>query len=783
MEFSAVKTELGFDRVVADLQKSARTDLGRAALEALPFHRDAEPLAREHALLSEWAARVDEGGAVAFAGSAAILVKIASGRPGEVLLCARELFELSDAIDAIAGLSRSIDAKRHPHLRAEVPDAAPLTAIASAIRRAVDRDGSILDSASPALSSIRRRLSTQEATVRGRLRDLLRGFLKSGVSVEDFLTERNGRLVIPVVSGRGNPDAWLVHDRSQSGATLYVEPLAVVPLNNACAALRMEEEDECRRIVAALNDLAFAERGPLKRLLEATGRLDALQARALPVARERHALPPVSADGAYVLREARHPHLKNPVPITLSLEGGERHAVISGANAGGKTVTLKTFGLFSLMFQHGMALPCHPDSRLPLFDRVLIDIGDRQSIEQDLSTFSAHVVALVDILKRLAGASRALVLLDELGVGSNPRQGAALACGILSTIHEAPCVSITTTHYESLIELAARLPHAVNVAVAFDPESVSPLFALEKGRSGISHSLKIARKFGMPEAVIECARTFLTDEELRLERLTAELEARERALVRERRRFERAQKRERDARLKLEEETRALQAKQAVARDEVAATIGDKVAQRLAALDRLVAEATTDAEKMSATSKRGAARRLAAELAEELPAPQAKPARKIVPQTGDPCRGEVGEHVLYGPNRLPGIVVERVDARRLRVEFASGIAMTLPASELFAGASPGDVGMIRVTRKERPPLRPELDLRGRSVEEALPVVEDYLDQALAGGLSECRLIHGKGTGRLAEGLKKFLAGRTGIASAAFAPWGQGDYGVTVVKFK
>jgi DNA mismatch repair protein MutS2 len=430
------------------------------------------------------------------------------------------------------------------------------------------------------------------------------------------------------------------------------------------------------------------------------------------------------------------------------------------------------------MFQSGIPIPCDPDSTIPIFDSILVDIGDSQSIVDDLSTFSAHIVNVKAIIEELVKPDFCLVLLDELGVGSNPRQGGALACAILEHLHDSNVLTLITTHYEPLIALASKLPRANNCAVRFDPEKVKPLYQLEMGRSGISHSFKIARLYGMEDQILDRALSFLDDEEQRFIRLSEMLEMKEKALNVQQKQLELSEAKTEEMKKQFKEEVELLRKRREEARGEVVKELEKELSGRLAEMDELVGKARGDAEKMQRTSLRGELKRAVQKLRDEV----LQVEKPIVVDKQVLFVGGKGDRVVYGDD-LRGVVVEVTGKKRYRVEFENGLVMELAASALRADSKPAESGRVLVTVDRPMNVKTEIDLRGERLQEALEKVEKYLVEVHSARLTEVNIIHGKGTMRLSEGIKEYLTAHPMVASHRAGKWGEGDYGVTVVKMK
>lgn len=612
-----------------------------------------------------------------------------------------------------------------------------LRSLLEALGAALDPEGGLRDEASPRLRATRRRLQAMRAEVQGRLRTLLDDPATAPALQERYVTLRNGRYVLPVREDSRRVIRGIVHDRSASGATLFIEPEGIIDLNNQLVQLALEERDEEARILRALTRRARAHLGELEALAERLAALDLAFAKARLADRLGAVEPEVASDGGVRLLAARHPLLVMQareggapvVPIDLVLGDGHRLLLLTGPNAGGKTVALKTLGLLVLMAQAGLHLPAAEGSRLPVFDRVFALIGDEQSLAQNLSTFSSFVHQVRELLERVD--ARSLVLLDELGAGTDPAEGAALGEAILEALLERGALTTATTHLEPLKAFAALEPRAENATVAFDAERLAPTFRIEYGHPGQSYALAIGARLGLPAPLIERARERLSTTTRRLEALLGELEARVRA----------AEARATEAeRLRGEAEAEGLAARKALRRAEEEA-------------ERLRAEARREARELVADARR--------QVGQELAEVKAREASR--------------RRLEEGYRRLRAI------EQALPPPPAPEDGGPLAGKVLLRGLGLRGQSPIRVP--ERRDLPRELSLLGQTTAEARAAVEKFLDDAVLAGHPAIRLIHGKGTGALRRAVEALL--REHPLVAAYRPGAphEGGGGVTVVELK
>jgi len=682
------------------------------------------------------------------------------------------------------------------------------------IARCIDERGEVLDSASETLARIRRTLREAHGRLMERLQRIVAAPANAPYLQEPIVTQRQGRYVIPLRAEFKGRIPGLVHDQSGSGATLFIEPLAVVDLNNQWREAQLAEEEEIHRILAALTGLVAAAAGPITRTVEALGDLDLIFAKAryaneiravepelVPfwthkdagTRRHRDAANPQSLvpnpqhpGSTLAFIKARHPLLDplTVVPVDIYLEDDYFILLITGPNTGGKTVSLKTTGLLTLMAQAGMAIPADEGSKLSVFEQVFADIGDEQSIEQSLSTFSSHMTHIVEILD--AADLHSLVLLDELGAGTDPEEGAALAQALLKTLLAQSITALATTHYSELKVFAHTTPFVTNASVEFDIETLSPTYRLSIGLPGRSNAFAIARRLGLMDEIVSQAEALVSPQSLEAEAMLAEIKrAREAALTAE---SEAKTAQRRAEALNADLSYRLARVEEA--RREVLAEARTQSQAELEALQfevgRLRDQLDAIPREAAQPSSRNLHEKWLAEAADVLARRSA--AAKPLPsmQTPEPV-------VIDGP-LLPG---DRVWVASLQ---ATGEVVGLSGSdvEVKIGGFRVRLAQNRVELRERAqrpavqiqasgaqprPSSPgiELDLRGLIVEDMLIELERYLDNAYLAGLPFVRIIHGKGTGALRQAVREELRGHPLVAEFRAGESNEGGEGVTVAK--
>jgi DNA mismatch repair protein MutS2 len=658
-----------------------------------------------------------------------------------------------------------------------------------ALETAIDDDANVRDEASPALRRIRREMrGTQGEIVRMLERIVAR--LDSRFQVPDMsVSVRNGRFVIPIRREGRSVVGGIVHDTSSTGGTLFVEPPAAVEAGNRIRELESEEQEEVERILAELTEVIRPARDDLAAALEAMLVLDSLYARAQFALKLRCGTIEFCApqDGFSILG-GRHPLLIaqgiQVVPFDLHLAPDERTLLISGPNTGGKTVLLKSLGLFAAMAQSGIPIPVSNESRIAIFDDVYADVGDEQSISSSLSTFSAHLKNLAEVLRSATSAS--LVLIDELGSGTDPVEGAALGGAILEALTARGSLSVATTHLGALKELAAQVAGVVNASLQFDSVALAPTYRLIKGIPGRSYGLSIARRLALPEDVLVRAEARLPAGEMDVNALLAELESREQRLAeREKEAAVIAEDAKARARRVAERESAVRERERNAERD------ARREARRLlldarAEVDRTIRDLRESAAEAADEAAREARRRmeqLAAAEGSALAALQEETAPEESGVKGPGAAIREGDYVSVGT--LGGRTARVVELRHADAVVAFGsVKMTVPASTLSHAKAPEGSERVHIAiRGDVPEIeaRSEIDLRGLRAAEIEDVVMQAVDSAVRADLKSLRIIHGKGTGALRERVAEMLRKESRVASFRLGAWNEGGAGVTVAE--
>lgn len=652
------------------------------------------------------------------------------------------------------------------------------------INRCIINEDEIFDGASPALARIRRAMRLANEKVREKLNSMIRSTAYQKYLQEPIITIRNGRFVIPVKQEYRQQVPGLIHDQSSSGATLFIEPSAVVELGNEYKKLLAEEADEIERILTELTAMLAPYANEIREDLNIMGQIDLVFAKA-KLSRELNAVMPRLNRNNYVrIVRGRHPLIPTDrvVPIDIWIGRDYRSLIITGPNTGGKTVTLKIVGLFALMVQSGIFVPANEGSEFPVFEHIYADIGDEQSIEQSLSTFSSHMKNIVGILDK--ADENSLVLLDELGAGTDPIEGAALAMSILEELNDRHCICVSTTHYSEIKAFAMTHEGMENASMEFDIDRLCPTYRLYIGIPGKSNAFEISSRLGLPSSIIDKAKSFLKGEDVRFEDIISSAQSQRRIAEEERKMAEEAraelEKLRADAereRKKLDEDRNRLQAK---AKEDAKRIVADTKRE----MEKLIVEIRSikDIDRSAADRAIQSARDT---LRATETAVNEKEAIKKEDNTKPPKTVRAGDTVnivtldqkatvLSAPDSK-GEVMVQAGVMKLNVKLKD---IRLIEEKKAAAPTSGKVGLGAGKQ-----VGLELDVRGMLVDEANIIVDRYLDDAYNAGLSEVNIIHGKGTGALRAGVQAFLKRHPLVKGYRMGSYGEGDAGVTVVTLK
>lgn len=669
-----------------------------------------------------------------------------------------------------------------PHFL-EKKEAIPiLTALEHEINDCIDENGTVLDSASSTLRSIRQQLRIQVGRVREKLESYTRGANASKMLSDSIVTIRNDRYVIPVKSEYRSHYGGIIHDQSSSGQTLFIEPSAVVQLNNDIRGLKVKEQEEIERILIKLTSEVGVIGHEIFQLVNILGEIDVILAKAKYGQAEKCTTPQINNEGYIRLVKARHPLISMDAAVTNTIEFGKEITaiVITGPNTGGKTVTLKTVGLCTLMAQSGIPIPTLDGSEIALFESVFADIGDEQSIEQSLSTFSSHMVNIVDILKKYDENS--LILFDELGAGTDPQEGAALAISILDAVHGTGARVMATTHYPELKAYGYNRPGVANASVEFDVETLSPTYKLLIGVPGRSNAFEISERLGLPGNIISQAQSFTGTDRGEVNSMIASLEESRRQAEKDAEETEVKLEEARQIKEELEHKLAQLEQK----KDQLEQKAKEKAKKIIDEARREADDIITDLRKMQANTHLlvreheliDAKKRLEDALPKN---PVLKKQKKLNELVKEMKSGDEVKVLSFGQK---GTLLEKLSKSEWSVQIGM-LKMKLEEADLeyMKPEKQKQTVSVNAVRGRDSHVKLELDLRGERYEDAIIRTEKYLDDAILSNYPRVSIIHGKGTGVLRQAIQQYLKNHSRVKNYRFGEAGEGGYGVTVVELK
>ena len=803
MNQKALKT-LEYTKIIAQLEEFAASEPGKKLCRELVPSASLEEIRTWQAHTTDAVSRIRMKGSLSFAGTKDVGGSLKRLDIGSSLNIP-ELLALSSLLTAAARAKaygrHESDEEAFDSLEPYFAGLEPLTPLNNEIKRCIISEDEVADEASPGLSHVRRSMKNIASRIHNQMNALLnsnRSYLQDGV-----ITMRDGRYCLPVKAEYKNQVAGMVHDQSSTGSTLFIEPMAIVRLNNELRELEIQEQKEIQAVLASLSEQAAPHIDAIRMDMELLGQLDFIFAKA-GLSRHYRCSSPVFNDKGYIhIKDGRHPLLdpKTVVPINIWLGKDFDLLVVTGPNTGGKTVSLKTVGLFTLMGQAGLHIPAWEGSELAVFDEVFADIGDEQSIEQNLSTFSAHMTNTVRILNQ--ADARSLCLFDELGAGTDPTEGAALAIAILSFLHNMKCRTMATTHYSELKVFALTTPGVENASCEFSVETLRPTYRLLIGVPGKSNAFAISQKLGLPDYIIEDARSHLEAKDESFEDLLASLES---------------------SRLTIEKEQEEIKAyKEEIS--QLKTRLTQKEERLKERQDKMMKNAAEEAQRILREAKETADQTIrqinklgtAAGYNKELEAERAK-LRDQLKKTDDklavkakgpsqpisPKKIKIGDGVkvlslgLKGTvSSLPnakgdlfvqmGILRSQVNIRDLELLKEDDISATLSdgsgGRNIWTPAKGKGTGSGKIKMSKSFSVPTEVNLIGMTVDEAMPVMEKYLDDAYLAHMPSVRVVHGRGTGALKNAVHQRLRKLKYVKEFRLGEFGEGDSGVTIVTFK
>ncbi len=795
MNAKVLKT-LEFDKIIGKLTSYAQTSLGAQKCRELEPMDQIEDILAAQRETSDAQNRVRLKGSVSFSGARDLRPSIKRLEVGGVLNMT-ELLHISSLLDCAARVKaygrQENSEEETDSLSALFQSVEPITPLNVEIKRCIVSEEEVSDDASPALHKIRRAIKSANDRVHTQLNSLVnshRAYLQDAV-----ITMRNGRYCIPVKAEYKNQVSGMVHDQSQSGSTFFIEPIAIVKLNNELRELEIQEQKEIEAILASLSQQAAEYTDMLLADITILSQLDFIFAKAALSGHYKGCEPAFNTRKYINIKAGRHPLLdpKKTVPIDLAIGSSYDLLIVTGPNTGGKTVSLKTLGLLTLMGQAGLHIPAFEGSELSVFREVFADIGDEQSIEQSLSTFSSHMTNIVTILDQADGDS--LVLFDELGGGTDPVEGAALAMSILTFLHHMGVRTMATTHYSELKVFALSTPGVENASCEFNVDTLQPTYRLLIGIPGKSNAFAISRKLGLPEHIIEDAQALIGRQEKDFEDVIAELDASRAALEKEQ--AEIAQYREEAARLR---------ARLAEKQSQFDARREKKIQEANEEAMRIIQEAKAVADKtIRQINKLGADSNVSRALEEQrgkLREEMDKIGSKSAKKTKKPKKTHKAEEFRIGdavhvislnlngtvstlPNAKGDLFVQmgilRSQVNIADLELIQEDTVTGPGMSASRKSSRGS-GASQVKMSKSLHISPEINLIGMTTDEAVAELDKYLDDAYLAHLPQVRVVHGRGTGALKNAVHQHLKRLKYVKSYRLGAFGEGGTGVTIVEF-
>ncbi len=781
---------LEYTKIISQLVNKASSPMGKEACRRLEPLTDLSQIETMQLQTSHALSRLFQKGSVSFGNVKDIRSSLKRLDVGSAL-SASELLDICTLLEntgRVKSYGRPDRDDTEPDCLKALFDALePLTPLASEIRRCLPSPDEVSDDASPGLRQVRRELKNTNDRVHSQLHSIVNGSARTYLQ-DSVVTMRNGRYCLPVKAEYRNQVSGMIHDQSSTGATLFIEPMAIVKLNNDIRELEIKEQREIEAVLATLSELAAGDREAIENDMRFMADLDFIFARA-SLAMDHNATAPIfNREGRIHLRKARHPLIpkKQAVPIDVRLGGEFDLLVVTGPNTGGKTVSMKTVGLLVLMGQSGLHIPAADRSQLSVFQEVYADIGDEQSIEQSLSTFSSHMTNVVSFIEKADRHS--LVLFDELGAGTDPTEGAALAIAILSHLHQQGIRTMATTHYSELKIYALATPGVENASCEFDVETLRPTYRLLIGVPGKSNAFAISSKLGLPDFLIDKARQQINQKDESLEDVISNLEANRITIEKERDEIQRYKQEISQMKDRLEEKQNKLDKR----REKILQEANEEAHKILQEAKDYADQSIKMYNKfqkhhvdMAAVEKeRQNLRKKMNQVENRLgPKPAAKPKKEL-----KPSELRLGDGVRVLSMGLKGTVSSLPDGKGSLFVQMGILRSQVNISDLELLDEPEIItpslnrtgsGKIKVSKSSS--ISTEIHLLGKTVDEALSELDKYLDDACLAHLSQVRIVHGKGTGALRKAVHNYLKRQKHVKSYRLGGMGEGDSGVTIVE--
>ena len=784
---------LEYNKIIDLLATKASSSLGLKYIEELTPSSEYEEVKDMLEETSEAQAILVKRGHVNLGGIQDVSDSVKRAEIGAVL-DPGSLLKISGSLRAARNLKRSLDSGEeedfnYPRIQALSNALYVYRDIEDEIDNAIISEVEISDNASPTLRSIRRGILQKNQSIRSKLNSIISSTTYQKYLQDAIISVRGDRFVVPVKAEYRSQVAGIIHDQSSSGATLFIEPMSIVEMNNELRKLKLDEQEEIEKILAELTRMVGEVAGDILSNQIILGKLDFAFAKGkLSIAMK--AIEPVLNDDKHInIKNGRHPLLDSDKVVPNNIYLGEDFdtLVITGPNTGGKTVTIKTIGLFALMTQSGLHIPADYGSSMCVYDNVFADIGDEQSIEQSLSTFSSHMTKIVGILNEVTSDS--LVIFDELGAGTDPVEGAALAIAILEDVNMAGAKCIATTHYSELKNYALTKPRVENAAVEFDVNTLSPTYKLLIGVPGKSNAFEISRKLGLKNYIIDRAKEFINTDNIELEDVLQNVEKNRIKAEQERAEAEQLKKEIEEIKAEYDRKLEKLTISREKMMEKARSEAFSITRQAKEEADNILKELRSMEMEMASKEKNRKIEALRKELADSMGNLQPSVKSMIVPKVSNKEIKDLkpGDEVKVITLNQDGSVVS-VDKKKKEAVVQIGIMkMTLPFKALQIAPKDKKSTVTKSTRKiissKSGSVKSEVDLRGMNLEEAIMEVDKYLDDACVAGLETVTIIHGVGTGVLKKGLQDVLKKNRHVKSQRPGQYGEGGMGVTIVEIK
>lgn len=783
---------LEYNKIINNLSEQTSSEPGKALCQSLAPMTDAVEIKKALTETSDAVSRIFRGGSISFRGLTDIRASLKSLDIGSTLGI-KELMNIS-AVLSIAGTAVRYDTGKelcdsNDSLSPYFGTISPLTDIHREIDRCIISEDEISDDASPALKHIRKQIHLTGERIKSELGKMISGNDRTYLQ-ETVITTRNGRYCVPVKAEYKSQVPGMVHDQSKAGSTYFIEPAFVVKLNNEIRELELKETEEIARILATLSAMAGEHTEEIKTDYEMLSYLDFVFAKGKYSLSYKGSEPLMNSNGIINIKKGRHPLIDSHkvVPVDIYLGDKYNQLIITGPNTGGKTVTLKTIGLFSLMGQSGLHIPAFDNSELTIFEDIFADIGDEQSIEQSLSTFSSHMTNIVNILQN--ATSNSLVLFDELCAGTDPTEGAALAIAILSSLHKLRITTVATTHYSELKIYALSTDGVENACCEFDVATLAPTYRLLIGIPGKSNAFAISGKLGLPGYIIEDAKANLNSEDKAFEDVIADLEKSRITIEKEQLEIEQYKAEIKQLKEQLKSKHQRLDERS----DDIIAKAREQAAEILAdakeTADEAIRKLNKAASKGMTVAQMEEQRRKLNEKMEKVNSKR-KLSTSAPVKHHDPSDFHIGDLVHVHSLNLDGTVHSLPNSKG-ELTVTMGILhsqVNIKDLEIIEEAKETEkirqksssLGKLKMSKTAS--ISPEINLIGMTADEAIMTLDKYLDDAYLSHISPVRVVHGKGSGILRNAVHNYLRRQKHVKAFRLGTFGEGDYGVTIVEFK